>query len=90
MRAAHSDAKKKKKEVDDVLGLFGYSGGAQVSSIAAALCLFVAQEFVGPQERHVDLSHTHTHTYSISGLMMMCAEEPPQHSMMPGEHSDSG
>lgn len=43
----------------------GTAGGTQVSSIVAAVCLFVAQELVGPLERVRDKDRqTHTHTQS--------------------------
>ncbi len=39
-----------------------------MGSIVAAVCLFVAQEFVGPHERLAEemrvYTHTHTHTHT--------------------------
>lgn len=75
-------------------GLYANSGGTRVGSIVAAVCLFVAREFVSltgaSQTRHTD---THTHTWCIGtddDVLPRCVAEPPQHYTLPGERSDSG
>lgn len=64
-------------------------------SSAAALCLFVAQEFAGPtgETRRQDAQkHTQIHAGTDDDdVQPGCVEEPPQHYTVPGKHnSDSG
>lgn len=65
-------------------------------SSGAALYLFVAQEFAGPagETRRQDArNHTQVHsgTDDDDDVQPRCAEEPPQHSTVPGKRSsDSG
>lgn len=63
-------------------------------SSAAALCLFVAQEFAGAtgEARRRDAQkHRQTHAGTDDDVQPGRVEEPPQHYTVPGKHSsDSG